>query len=66
LSIVVYSAVRSICDAYRMRHSQGDLGREALRTWLKRPSSQPSHLLAVAKSFPKAIGAIRRDLEVLL
>lgn len=65
-SIAVYSSERSICDAYRMRHNQGDLGREALRTWLQRPSSQPSHLLLVAESFPKAIGAIRRDLEVLL
>ena len=66
LRIAVYSPERSICDAYRLRYSQGDLGRDALRTWLRRPSSQPSHLLSIAQSFPKAIGAIRTDLEVLL
>jgi predicted transcriptional regulator of viral defense system len=66
LTIAVYSPERSICDAYRMRHNEGGLGREALRTWVQKPSSQPSNLLRVAQSFPKAIGAIRRDLEILL
>ena len=66
VNIAIYSPERSICDAYRMRHNQGDLGREALRNWLQRPSSQPSQLLSIAQSFPNAIGAIRRDLEVLL
>ncbi|MEA1903702.1 MAG: type IV toxin-antitoxin system AbiEi family antitoxin domain-containing protein [Actinomycetota bacterium] len=67
LRLGVYSSERSICDAYRMRHLEGeDLGREALRTWVKRKGSQPSKLLLFAESFPKARSAIRRDLELLL
>ncbi|MEA2023341.1 MAG: type IV toxin-antitoxin system AbiEi family antitoxin domain-containing protein [Actinomycetota bacterium] len=67
LSLGIYSAERSICDAYRMRHLEGDeLGREALRAWLRRPGSQPSTLLRMAESFPKARSALRQDLQVLL
>jgi hypothetical protein len=67
LSLGIYSSERSICDAYRMRHLEGDeLGREALRSWLRRPGSQPSTLLRMAESFPKARSALRQDLEVLL
>lgn len=67
LSLGIYSPERSICDAYRMRHLEGDeLGREALRTWLRRPGSQPSTLLRMAEAFPKARSALRHDLEVLL
>lgn len=67
LPIASYSPERSICDAYRMRHTQGvELGREALRNWIRRPGSHPAALLEVASHFPKANSAIRRDLEVLL
>lgn len=63
----LYSAERSICDAYRMRHLEGDeLGREALRTWLRRRGSQPSALLKIAESFPRARSLLRHDLEILL
>ena len=67
LPIAWYTAERSICDEYRMRHLQGpELGREALKNWLRRPGAHPATLLEVASHFPKALVAIRRDLEVLL
>lgn len=54
-------------DAYRSRHLEGDeLGREALKAWLRQRGSQPSRLLEVAASFPKAMGRLREDLRVLL
>ena len=67
LPIASYSAERSICDAYRMRHTQGaELGREALKNWIRQPGSHPATLLEIASHFPKANSAIRRDLEILL
>lgn len=65
--IGVYDATRSIVDAYRLRHLEGhEMAREALRTWVRRTGSQPSALLQIAQRFPKALPAIRNDLEVLL
>ncbi len=62
-----YSPERSIVDAYRLRHLEGDeVGREALKSWLRIRGSQPSMLLDVAASFPKAAGRLREDLRVLL
>lgn len=67
LTLGFYSPERSIADAYRMRHLEGEeLGREALRAWLRRPGSQPSALLRMAESFPKTRTALRQDLEILL
>ena len=67
LPIASYSPERSICDAYRMRHTQGvELGREALRNWIRQPGSHPAALLEIASQFTKANSAIRRDLEILL
>lgn len=67
LPIASYSPERSICDAYRMRHTQGaELGRDALRNWIRRPGSHPADLLEIASHFPRANSAIRRDLEILL
>ncbi|MEX2549572.1 MAG: hypothetical protein WD638_05050, partial [Nitriliruptoraceae bacterium] len=66
-SIGVYSPERSIVDAYRLRHLEGDeLGREALKAWLRQRGSQPSRLLQVAAPFPKALGRLREDMRVLL
>lgn len=66
-TVGLYSSERSIVDAYRLRHLEGDeLGREALKEWLRRRGSQPSKLLDVAASFPKAEGRLREDLRVLL
>jgi hypothetical protein len=45
----LYSPERSIVDAYRLRHLEGDeLGREALEAYLCGARSQPSRLLAVS------------------
>jgi predicted transcriptional regulator of viral defense system len=64
--IGIYSAERSIIDAFRMRHIEGgDLAIEALKGWLRR-GGQPSELLAMARSFPRALTAIREALEILL
>ena len=64
--IGLYSAERSIIDAFRMRHLEGaDLANEALKRWL-RQGGQPSELLALARSFPRAQSALRATLEILL
>jgi predicted transcriptional regulator of viral defense system len=64
--IGIYSAERSIIDAFRMRHIEGgDLAIEALKRWLRR-GGQPSELLRMARSFPRALTAIREALEILL
>lgn len=66
--IGLYSAERSICDAFRLRHQEGtELATEALKRWLRKPRTQPSELLAMAaKLGPKAAGPIRSTLQILL
>lgn len=65
-TIGLYSAERSIIDAFRMRHLDGsDLANEALKRWLRR-SGQPSELLDMARSFPRTLTALRETLEILL
>jgi len=65
-NIGLYSAERSIIDAFRMRHLEGaDLGNEALKRWLRR-GGQPSELLRMARSFPRTQTALRETLEILL
>lgn len=66
--IGLYSAERSICDAFRIRHLEGsEQAVEALKRWLRRPGSQPSQLLALAaKMGPKAAEPIRSALQILL
>lgn len=64
--IGIYSAERCIVDAFRMRHLEGsDLANEALKRWLRR-GGQPSELLGLARSFPRAQTALRDTLEILL
>lgn len=64
--IGIYSAERSIIDAFRMRHLEGsDLANEALKRWLRR-GGQPSELLGMAKSFPRTLTALRETMEILL
>ena len=66
-SLGLYGPARSIVDAVRLRHVEGnELGLVALRRWLRRPGSSPSELLAVASRFPRAEKTIRHALEVLL
>lgn len=63
----VYGPERSIVDAYRLHHLHGDeMGREALRVWLRQPGNTPSDLLTIAGRFPKARPRLQRDLEILL
>lgn len=66
--IGLYSAERSICDAFRIRHLEGtDQAVEALKRWLRRPGNQPSQLLALAAEMgPRAEQPIRSALQILL
>lgn len=67
LMIGLYGPERSIVDAVRLRHREGEeLGYTALRRWLRRQASSPSVLLATARHFPQAETTIRRALEILL
>lgn len=66
LLIGLYTPERSIIDVYRLAYREGaDVGHQALRRWLRR-GGQPATLLQVAGSFPRALPALRRALEVLL
>ncbi|GAA2780178.1 type IV toxin-antitoxin system AbiEi family antitoxin domain-containing protein [Crossiella cryophila] len=65
--IGIYNAERCILDAFRLRRWEGpELGNEALRRWLRRPGTQPSSLLRMAREFPRTETALRHALEVLL
>lgn len=65
--IGLYDPQRCIIDAFRLRHWEGpEIAYEALRRWLRRRDAQPSQLLKVARSFPKAEPALRAALEILL
>jgi hypothetical protein len=62
----VYSAERSIIDAFRLRHQEGEeLAVEALRRWLRRRDSIPATLLAMATRFPKVEPALLQALRIL-
>ncbi len=66
LALGVYSAERSIIDAFRLRHQEGEeLAIEALRRWLRRRDSSPVTLLAMATRFPKAEPALLHALRIL-
>jgi predicted transcriptional regulator of viral defense system len=65
--IGIYGPERSIIDAYRLRHLQGeDLGKGALRRWLRWRGATPAKLMHMAERFPKAATQLRKDLAVLL
>ena len=66
LVIGLYTPERSIIDTYRLAHLEGsEVAHQALRRWLRR-GGEPSSLLRMAASFPRALPALRRALEVLL
>lgn len=66
LSIGIYSPERSIIDAFRLRHTEGDdTANEALKRWLK-AGGQPTDLLHMARDFPRALPALRTTLAILL
>lgn len=66
-TIGLYSAERSIIDAFRTRgHGGPELAHEALKRWLRKPGSNPATLLKLAASFPRSVTALRKALEILL
>ena len=66
ISLGVYSAERSVIDAFRLRHREGEeIAVEALRRWLRRPGTTPADLLAMARSFPKVEPALLQALRIL-
>jgi predicted transcriptional regulator of viral defense system len=66
LKLGVYTAERSIIDAFRLRHQEGEeLAVEALRRWLRRRDSTPATVLALARQFPKAEPALLQALRIL-
>lgn len=65
-SIGLYSAERSIIDAYRLRHREGeDMANTALKRWLK-SGGQPTTLIKLAQAFPRTLTALKTTLEILL
>jgi predicted transcriptional regulator of viral defense system len=67
VTIGLYSAERSIIDAFRTRGTTGfDLATSALRAWLRTPSHQPAQLLALCRHWPRTEPSLRNALEILL
>ena len=67
LSIGLYSPERTIIDTFQLRHEVGaDVANEALKRWLRRRGNAPATLLDLARSFPKALPALRATMEILL
>ncbi|WP_225220239.1 type IV toxin-antitoxin system AbiEi family antitoxin domain-containing protein [Oerskovia merdavium] len=65
-TIGLYSAERSIIDAFRMRNIEGpELANESLKRWL-RSGGRPSELLRVARDFPRTLTPLRQTMEILL
>jgi predicted transcriptional regulator of viral defense system len=66
VSISIYTADRSIVDAFRLRHLYGpDLAHTALKRRL-RQGGQPAALLHLAQSFPRTLPVLQQTLEILL
>lgn len=64
--IGLYSAPRSVIDAFRLAADQGpELGYEGLRRWL-RAGGKPAELLELGTLFPRVLPRLRSALEVLL
>lgn len=66
-TLSIYGPERSIVDAFRLRHREGDdLAYIALRRWLRRRGSQPAALYGMAQHFPQSRKALGKALEILL
>ena len=64
--IGLYSAERSIIDAFRLRSQLGiETAHEALRRWM-RAGGSPADLLQMSRTFPRTQTAIRSALEILI
>jgi hypothetical protein len=61
----MYSAERSIADAFRLRGEVGyELARDALREWLRR-GGKPARLIEIAARLPRAKSPVLQALEML-
>jgi predicted transcriptional regulator of viral defense system len=64
-TIGIYSAERSIADAFRLRGDVGyELARDALREWLRR-GGKPARLIEIASRLPRAKSPVLQALEML-
>lgn len=64
-TIGLYSAERSIADAFRLRGTIGyELPRDALKEWLRR-GGKPGQLVELATRLPRAKGPLLATLETL-
>lgn len=62
-AIAIYSAERSIIDAFRLRGDIGyEIGRDALKVWLKR-GGKPAALMELSKHIPRSQGPLLSALE---
>lgn len=67
ISVGLYSAERSIIDAFNTRGTTGtEIAVEALRRWLRQKGAQPAELLTMAAGWPRAQAPLRRAIEILL
>jgi predicted transcriptional regulator of viral defense system len=65
-TIGLYSAARTIVDAFRLSGQHGsDVAYEALRRWV-RAGGIPADLLEVVSHFPRTMPRLRTALEILL
>lgn len=64
----IYSPMRCLVDAFRLRHREGhQQAIAALRNWLRRRGSRPAALVDMAHVIdPRAEAVIRKTLEILL
>jgi hypothetical protein len=64
-TIGIYSPVRSIADAFRLRGDVGyELARDALREWLRR-GGKPARLIEIGSQLPRAKSPILQALDML-
>ena len=67
VQVGLYSAERSIVDAFRLRQNVShEIAVEALREWLPRRGSSPAALMRIAAQLPRATGPLSTALSVLL
>ena len=65
--VPLYSAERSIADAFRLRGYAGyETATRALKAWLAVPGNHPAALLAIARRLPRTERPLRTTLEALL
>jgi predicted transcriptional regulator of viral defense system len=65
-TIGLYSAERSIVDAFRLSWHQGErLGIEALKHWLDRPGHSPAALMEITAAFPRTKPRLEQALRIL-